>query len=340
MPVYNAASYLKESIDSILSQSYTNLEILLLNDGSTDGSSDMIEAAAKADKRVLSLGGTINYGLVTQLNNGIQAAKGKYIARMDADDIAPKERITLQVAFLEAHPEVGLCGGAVRMFGAGVDQVVVLPEKDNDIKQTLFLQNPFFHPAVTLRRSIINHHQLYYSESYMTAEDYHLWCEMSKVTSLHNLKEIMLHYRIHPGQVTRVQDTRGQQVTARIRREQMQLMGIKFEADEEEGFELLNSDRKYRFFKLEDYKKVQKCIKSIYLQTSGSTIISNMLDEQWLRVLQAAGKYKIRFLPVVMRNPLGRPLSTANFVLIVKCLTGWRPHLPAIFKRYWRMRLR
>ena len=343
LPVYNAAPYLPESLASIQQQTYTNFELLLYNDGSTDGSLAILNAAAAADARLTVIDGP-NRGLVAQLNAGLARARGKYIARMDADDLAPPTRLARQVAYLEAHPEVGLCGGAVRMFGAGVDTVVSLPEDDAAIRQTLCLRNAFFHPAATIRRNVLREHDLRYREDYMTAEDYQLWCEMSRVTQLHNLPDVMLHYRVHPAQVTKVQSVKGQRMTARIRAEQMALLGITLTPPAWEGFELLNQDHRYKHFGLPEYRKISTAIEVLYQQMGGADAapgVYTILNEQWYNVLQAAGQYQRSLLPVLFRYPLGGPrVSKASLVLGAKCLIGWRPNLPTYLKRYWRQRLR
>lgn len=340
MPVYNAGPYLRESIDSILHQTYSHFELLIYNDGSSDDSAAIIRAATAKDSRIRFFDSP-NYGLVTQLNNGLRQATGKYIARMDADDIAPLERLAHQVAYLEANPEVGLCGGAVRMFGAGIDTVVQLPEDDSVIRHTLCWQNAFFHPAVTMRRDVLLAHGLRYREEYMTAEDYQLWCEMSRVTQLHNLAEVMLHYRIHPHQVTRVQSARGQQTTARIRQEQMAQLGIVLNAEQQQAFALLNAGHKHPHFELADYEKIGTFMRQLYAQLQGNkektAVAYKVLNFQWYEVLKVAAHFRPRMLPLLLQHPLGKaPLSKTDAVLAVKCLMSWRPNLPTYLKRYWR----
>lgn len=343
MPVYNAAPYLEESIHSILKQTYSNFEFIIFNDGSTDGSATIIAAAAARDQRIVFVDGP-NRGLVAQLNHGLDKAQGVYLARMDADDIAPAERLAQQVAYLEANPAVGLCGGAVRMFGPGLNTLVHLPEDDATIRYTLCWQNAFFHPAVTLRRSVLLTHGLRYREEYMTAEDYQLWCEMSRVTQLHNLPEVMLNYRVHPQQVTRVQSARGQQTTARIQEEQMAQLGIVLTSEERAGFELLNTGHRHSHFQLADYQRISRFIQQIYTRFQGNpeatAVAYRVLNFQWYAVLKAATRFRPHLLPLLAQHPLGGiHLSKTDLTLAVKYLMGWRPNLPTYLKRYWRRRL-
>jgi glycosyltransferase involved in cell wall biosynthesis len=153
LPVYNAETYIAEAIESILTQSYKNLELILINDGSTDRSLDIMQSYADIRIQIIS---RENRGLVASLNEGIMKAKGKYIARMDADDISLPKRFEEQVAFLEMHPEVGLCGTAVMMFGNKIKgKIWRLPQSDNRIKSELLFSSALAHPTLMMRGELI-----------------------------------------------------------------------------------------------------------------------------------------------------------------------------------------
>lgn len=344
MPVYNAAQYVQESIDSILNQTYTNIEFLIYNDGSTDNSAAIVQAAADKDPRIVFYDSNANSGYVSHLNAGLRQAKGKYIARLDADDVAHLERLALQVSYMEAHPAVGLCGSAVRMFGSEGETIVNLPEDDSVIRLTMCLQNAFFHPAVTLRRSVLLKHNLQYRLDYMPTEDYRLWCEMSAVTQLHNLPQVLLNYRIHPHQISRRQTERGQRITGQIRQEQMAQFGIVFNDEQRQAFELLNAARNYPHLKLSEYQKISKFIQQLYSQMQGTkegaAVAYKVLNFQWYEVLKTAARFRPHLLPLLAQHPLGGVrLSKTDLTLAVKYLVSWRPNLPTYLKRYWRQRL-
>jgi glycosyltransferase involved in cell wall biosynthesis len=199
MPVYNAASYLEEAVNSILNQTFVDFEFLIFNDGSTDSSSSVLNNIY--DSRIVLYDYKDNTGYVKHLNKGLEVAKGKYIARMDSDDIALPTRFAQQVALLEEEPEVGLCGTAYNNFGAR-SYTVKVPLNDSEAKRYLLRDSPFGHPTVMFRKSIIEQYSFCYDKDYMPAEDYKLWYDFSKVSKIKNLPDVLLHYRVHLHQIS------------------------------------------------------------------------------------------------------------------------------------------
>lgn len=126
MPVYNGAQYLQEAIDSILGQTYKDFEFVIIDDGSTDESAVIIANNAAKDNRIVSLRNENNLGICVALNKGLDISKGEYIVRMDCDDISEQNRLEVQVAFMDSHPEFGLVGSKIRIFGDGIRQPYVL----------------------------------------------------------------------------------------------------------------------------------------------------------------------------------------------------------------------
>jgi glycosyltransferase involved in cell wall biosynthesis len=200
MPVYNGAPYLNEAMESILQQSFTDFEFLIINDGSTDASVRIINSYT--DHRIRLIENPRNIGLVYTLNRGIDLAKGEFLARMDCDDISLPERLAKQLTFMERHLEVGACGSWVEYFMGG-QLVLQLPINDAEIKRALPLYNPMAHPAVMIRTAIIRSSQLYYDPEYKDVEDYEFWTRLATITCFANLPEILLKYRIHPEQIGR-----------------------------------------------------------------------------------------------------------------------------------------
>jgi glycosyltransferase involved in cell wall biosynthesis len=196
LPAYNAEKYLGEAIESILNQSFKDFEFLIFNDGSTDTTKEIIDGYN--DKRIIAYHSDINKGYVHWLNEGIKQAKGKYIARMDADDISFTERFQLQFDYMETHPEIGLCGSQIEIIGSG--ELVKKPLTDNEIRWWFFIGNPIAHPVVMIRKEVLSHYQLFYKNELKPAEDYEMWCRMSHNTKITNLQNILLKYRYHPNQ--------------------------------------------------------------------------------------------------------------------------------------------
>jgi glycosyltransferase involved in cell wall biosynthesis len=346
MPVYNAALYLQESINSILTQSYENFEFLIYNDGSSDESAKIIYAAAAIDSRIKFFDSKTNYGYVTHLNSGLKQAKGKYIARFDADDISDLNRFAEQVAYLEANPAVGICGSAVHMFGPNDESIIYLPEDNKLIQSTIWLQNVFFHPAVMIRRSVLRDNALQYREEYMPTEDYQLWCEVSQVAELHNLPSVLLNYRAHEQQISRRKRSDRYRITVRIRLEHMSRLGIVLPKEQYKYFAYFNTPTCWRHLSLVDYKGIISLMQELYQQTARTglslDVAKRLLLYQWNEIIRAAGHYQLSLLPIVMHQPLEskrKLLNKSNLSLAAKCLISWRPNLPTYLKRYWRRRL-
>lgn len=199
MPVYNAASYLQEAITSILNQSFSNFELLVFNDGSSDGSAELLKQFH--DPRLKLFNYSVNTGYVIHLNEGIKIAQGKYIARMDADDVSYPDRLQKQVDYLETHPEVGVCGSQVRYIG-DYNGESSMPTTYSEIAIALIAQCPIWHPTVMMRRSILTERNLLYNNDFLFTEDYDLWCKIAKETKIINLSKPLLYYRKHKQQVS------------------------------------------------------------------------------------------------------------------------------------------
>lgn len=201
MAVFNGERFLGEAVDSVLGQSFQDFEFIIIDDGSTDGTSAMLEAYGRHDDRI-HVYRQENRGLVDSLNRGCALAQGLYLARMDCDDIAATDRFERQVQFLEAHPEVGLLSGAVEFIDATCKPLCIAsnPCNDADIQRALPDGNVFWHPAAIMRKSVFQAVGGY--RQIKDAEDYDLWLRMAEHTRTANLPEVLLHYRVHAGQVS------------------------------------------------------------------------------------------------------------------------------------------
>jgi len=203
MPVYNAQRYLAEAVESILNQTFTDFEFLIINDGSTDRSLDILQHYARQDDRI-RLTSRPNTGHVKALNEMLAQAKGDLIARMDADDIALPDRFAQQVNFLDRHPEVVCVGGAhAIMDDAGrLLTWLKLPTTDQEIQQKVLAgHGSICHPCAMIRREA-----LWaiggYDETLMPAEDIDLWLKLGEIGKLANLDQPILRYRVHTNSVS------------------------------------------------------------------------------------------------------------------------------------------
>ena len=198
MPVYNTAKYLIEAIDSILNQTFTDFKFIIIDDCSSDGSLEIIKSYS--DKRMIIIENEVNKGYVFGLNYAISIARGKYIARMDSDDISVKTRFSEQFNFLEKNPAIILCGTWFKYIGSNIE--ICPPSEHADIKIFALEHCPFGHPTVMLKREFIEERALFYRHDFMPAEDYDLWVRILEEGQTANLPKILLLYRVHNSQIS------------------------------------------------------------------------------------------------------------------------------------------
>jgi len=203
LPCYNAEKYIRDAIESILSQSYSNLELVVINDGSTDASLSIIESLADTDPRVMVISRE-NRGLIASLNEGISIATGSYIARMDADDISLPDRLQLQMRFMFEN-DLDLVGGAISRFYPSPDKKErpkFYPEKNDAlVASILTLKSRIAHPTLLAKKAVFD--SCRYDPRFKHAEDYALWLQvvLSGKFRIGNYPGLVLRYRSHPTQV-------------------------------------------------------------------------------------------------------------------------------------------
>lgn len=195
LPVYNAGVYLKEAIQSILDQTYTNIELIIINDGSTDDSEKLIKSFT--DDRIRYVYQQ-NTGLAGALNAGLKASNGKYIARQDQDDISLKERLQKQVEFLEKHPNVNLLGTRAQVFTDDQKEIKMHDHATEPavLRFDLLFDNPFVHSSVMFRKESIEKIG-YYNTDRSYYEDFELWSRFAFNGRVANLREVLVKYRHH-----------------------------------------------------------------------------------------------------------------------------------------------
>lgn len=224
LPVHDAEAYVAEAIESILGQTCADFELLVIDDGSTDRSVEVVQGYR--DPRVRLLRNPENIGISATLNRGLDAATGVYVARMDADDVSLPERLQKQVDFLDRNPDIGLAGAGMELFGAA-EGAVVAPRADPDaVASSLPFFNPICHPSVMMRASVFREAALRYDPSFPHAEDYELWTRAARATRLANLPEILIRYRKHAAAVSAVHRAAQRATTGRIRRRELAALGI------------------------------------------------------------------------------------------------------------------
>lgn len=222
-PLYNQAQFVGEAVASILEQTEGDFELIVIDDGSTDDSVRIV--AAFKDQRINLLHNNSNSGTTRALNIGLRAAKGTYIARMDGDDVSMPHRFLLQRSFMEAHPNIAVCGSHVATIGIR-SEVVRRPLGTHAIKCFLLAGPPFSHASVMMRRSALEYWNLCYDESYRTAQDYDLWLRLLSVADGWNIDEVLLKHRLHADQISSTMSVEQSQNADEIRRRVLATIGV------------------------------------------------------------------------------------------------------------------
>jgi hypothetical protein len=199
MSVFNGERFLPQAVESMLNQTFKDFEFIIIDDGSGDGSAAILDSYQTRDPRI-RVYHQKNKGLISSLNFGCELACGKYIARMDADDIAIPDRLLLQVEFMESHPEVSVVGGAVQFINADGKALITAryPTRNRDIQRELLDGSVLWHPTVLFLKTTFVSIGGY--RNIADAEDYDLWLRIADHFQLANLSTVVLKYRIHSGQ--------------------------------------------------------------------------------------------------------------------------------------------
>lgn len=234
LPVYNGEKYIREAIQSVLDQTLTDFELLVIDDASTDHTPDIVSRFSDRRLRVIRLPN--NRGQGAALNTGVRASRSEFMARMDADDICHPRRFERQVAFLEAHPEVAICGTWYRTFGAR-NVPARLPVTPEHIRADLFFGAAMGSPTIMLRRSFLDQHVLAFNEEFRNAEDYEFLARAADLTRLATLPEFLFFYRHHDGQVTVTQHRDQNEKANRVLLRQLRML-MPSVTKEEEAFHL------------------------------------------------------------------------------------------------------
>lgn len=237
MSVYNSEKYLAEAIESILNQTFTDFEFIIINDGSTDSSLAIIESYMAKDERVVLISRE-NKGLPASLNEGIAIAKGKYIARMDADDISLPERFQKQYDFMESNPKVGVCGTKAYLFKEipSKKHIIGHPVDHQSLIVRLLFSVCFIHPTVLMRKRVLDKVDYIYNTSFKNSQDYELWARLMDKTQFYNLQEPLLYYRDAEEGITSKVNNDGLNhrypLVTQVQRKQLERLGLQIDDEE------------------------------------------------------------------------------------------------------------
>ncbi|MGL4863577.1 MAG: glycosyltransferase [Cetobacterium sp.] len=232
--VYNEeVCYIKEALESIKNQTYKNLEIIIVFDGYKESIYNYLIQEEKKNNKIKIIKNSENLGLTKSLNIGLMKCTGKYIARMDADDISHEKRIEKQVFFMEKNNNIDILGCGTISFGEKVLYMSPIEDmNDQEIKCNLFFTSTLCHPSIMIRRESIDKNKLYYDEKFLKTQDYDLWERASLNSNLAFLKDLLLFYRIHKSQITTLNKTDQTKYTEIIMKRRLKRLGLEFNCEE------------------------------------------------------------------------------------------------------------
>ncbi len=329
MPVYNAEKYLNDAINSILSQSFTDFEFLIIDDGSTDKSPEIIKSFQ--DPRIVFIQKASNTGLIDTLNFGVEQSKGKYIARMDADDISLKDRFLLQHKYLEENQDVLVLGTFYKIVGTNQD-TSGFPVSHNEVKVFTLTGCPVGHPTVLIRKEVFTVHGIWYDQNYLHAEDYDLWVRILEVGKIENIPQVLLEYRVHEEQVSskekEVQNNASDKILVRLLRKSISFDNKKY-SQEFACKILLNRTSRISCGDLILLKALINDLYSsnIQLKFYDNASLEKLLNNIWLKYSFTAYDYGFTNLSAIMSGKHSH-LTAMNFSLklkyILKSFVGYK----------------
>lgn len=202
LATHDDARFLREAIESVLGQTSGDLELIVVDDASTDETAELL--AGLDDQRLVVLRNQEQAGLAASLNRALDQATGRYVARLDADDVASTERLERQLAWMEAKPELGVVGAGIRDLHANgeLGRVHLMPRGAGALRWHALFSSPFFHPTVLVDRELLERHALRYDPAFLESEDYDLWTRVFEFAEGDNLREVLVDKRVHPGQAS------------------------------------------------------------------------------------------------------------------------------------------
>ena len=327
MPVHNGDAFLRESINSILSQTFSDFEFLIIDDGSIDETSKILESYNDFRIKIIK---QENIGLAKSLNKGLKLARGEYIARMDCDDVSLPERLEKQVELMERYPYVGVCGSWIKTIGDDGGDIWRYPALSEDIRCRLLFESVIAHPSVMIRNSLFKKFNLTYDEDFNQAQDYDLWARCSHLFPMVNLDKVLLHYRIHPhqGGVQHLGSKR--RLANLIRKKQLERLEIVPDKREVKIHESLSC---YHFETNEDFvmganswllKLYNKNRELLYYD---SEAFERLLARKWYLVCEMASGLGIVIWKIFCQSPLSKAVNISfikRLKLFTKCTIKYR----------------
>lgn len=214
---------LSASVNSILNQTYDNFELIIVCDGSDNDYNYLCQIN---DNRIKLIKHDVSIGLTKSLNECLKIAKGKYIARMDSDDISLKNRLKIEVEYLEKYKNIDICSTYAQTFGSFKKIITGLFKDHNGIKAQLFISNCLVHPATMIRRSFLLNNNIQYNEDFKYSQDYELWNRCSRLTKFAIIPKVCLLYRMHDKQISTAKSDEQNALCSKIYESNLKFLGL------------------------------------------------------------------------------------------------------------------
>lgn len=323
MPVYNASKYLAEAIESILNQTFTNFEFIILNDKSTDESLEIIKKYSLIDSRIVIVNQEENIGPALIRNKGFKLAKGNFIALMDADDISYSNRFEKQLDVFKYKTQIGVCGSWFLKFGENItNELIKHYENHIDLKFNFLIECYIGNPTIMLRKNIIDDNL--FKTEFVPMEDYELWSRLIDKTHFYNIQEPLLKYRWHDTNISQTTKQNKTKLHNTIRINQLNDFNLNPNINPIHYLNAINFSEKQTSENIEVILKCRRFLiqKNEELKKFDSTIFNNQLNKTSIRTIIKAKNYNLKFLIHILKNERDF-FSSINFIdqmkIIFKC---------------------
>ncbi|MES2761310.1 MAG: glycosyltransferase [Bacteroidota bacterium] len=305
LPCYNAEKYLKYSLESILKQDYSNLEILCINDGSTDSTLEILSGYEIIDKRINIIHNECNIGLIASLNKALKVVKGDYFARMDADDYSAHDRISKQVNFMSSFPDIDLVSSAYNYFsedGEKKEYIAPIAFKSKALKFLSLFCTPLTHASVLVKSSLIKNGLYVYDKDYPYAEDYELFSRLAwNNVKIATISESLYWVRLHSDSVSVKHNSTQFQTNLRIiNRNMHDFIGLQTPMDDEiKGLLACRINSVISFEQIKEaFSIYEECLNKIKDELDKDEIkeVENYLASHKLNILIQVNKRRFKVL--------------------------------------------
>lgn len=344
IPCYNAEKYVEESILSILNQNYTRLEIIAIDDCSTDSTNAILNKLASQDNRITVVVNEVNLKLIKTLNKGVSLCSGEYIARIDSDDIALPTRIEKQVKFLNNNLDHDIVSTMFYTFKSNSSKrnLYINPSKHEELQSFLLFKSGICHPAVMMRKRLFTELNLKFESQYLHVEDYALWSKALYLTKLANIEEPLLLYRVHESQISTINEQRQIDNKKEVFKIHCEALGLKQDDHSLDVYasvaESVPFQKSMEFItECEDFMLLLRS-KNQEKPFCNDVYLENLLSMHWIR-LCANSQLGFKVLKKCMSSKL---YNSANYqlrdhlVLFVKCLFRLEYKKSFIYKLVFR----